>query len=564
MPSGIHVYASLAVLFVIAPAFTQTAPPDAVYVSGNIYTVDAARPRAEALAVAGDRITAVGSNAEVRRLAGPSTKMVDLGGKTVLPGLIDAHCHVASLGSFGLGRIDLSDARSYQALVTTVVERAKEVKPGEWILGGRWDHESWPERRLPIHAALSTASPDNPVWLTRVDGHAGLANAAALKLAGINRDTPATPGGEILKDEHGEPTGVFIDNAMDLITKHIDQPATDPAALILKAQEMCLAVGLTGVHDAGIMPAEILVYQSLAESGKLKLRVYAMIAGRYASEYFTTHEPLIGDRLTVRAAKVYADGTLGSRGAWLLAPYADRPADDHGKPYVGLAVEPDLIRTLAEDGLRRGYQVCTHAIGDRANRETLDAYAAALRQTPRRNHRFRIEHAQVLSLADIPRFAELGVIPSMQPTHCTSDMRWVESRIGTERAAGAYAWAKLRRTGVPIPGGSDFPVESHNPFLGIYAAITRQDRAAQPPGGWHPEERMTREEALRSFTYDAAYAAFQEGCKGSLQVGRLADFIVIDRDIMTCEPARIPGTCVLRTVIGGETVYETAGGATDQ
>jgi predicted amidohydrolase YtcJ len=533
----------------------RPAPPDAVYVNGNIYPVDGVHPRAEALAVTGDKITAIGSSAAIRRLAGPTTSVIDLGGKTVLPGLIDSHCHVAALGRFGLGRIDLSDAPSSAALVAAVAEQVKKTQRGAWILGGRWDHERWPARRLPTHAALSAATPDNPVWLTRVDGHAGLANAAAMKLAGITRDTPAPPGGEILKDEHGAPTGVFVDNAMELITRHIDPSDTDPAALILKAQEMCLAVGLTGVHDAGVTPAEIEVYQKLAATRQLKLRVYAMVAGPYALEYFAAHTPLIGDRLTVRAAKVYADGALGSRGAWLLAPYADRPTDDRGQPYVGLAVAPELVRTLAADGLRRGYQVCTHAIGDRANRETLDAYAAALHETPRADHRFRIEHAQVLSLEDIPRFAELGVLPAMQPTHCTSDMRWAEARIGPERAAGAYAWARLRRTGVPIPGGSDFPVESPNPFLGIYAAVTRQDTSGQPPGGWHPEQRMTRAEALRSFTCEAAYAAFEEDRKGSLRPGLLADFIVIDRDIMTCDPAEIPATRVLLTVIGGETSF---------
>ncbi len=539
----------------------QPAAPDAVYLNGNIYPLDGVHPRAEALAVTGDKITAVGSNAAVRRLAGPSTRVIDLAGKTVVPGLIDAHCHVAGLGSFGLGRIDLSGTRSSAALVAQVAEQVQKAKPGAWVLGGRWDHESWPDRRLPAHADLSAASPDNPVWLTRVDGHAGLANAAAMKLAGITPDTPNPSGGEILRDAHGRPTGVFIDNAEELITRHIDQP-NDPAALILKAQEMCLAVGLTGVHDAGITPAEIEIYQKLVASGQLKLRVYAMVTGQYAAEYFAAHALLIGDRLTVRAAKAYADGALGSRGAWLLAPYADRPTDDHGQPYVGLAVEPELVRTLAADGLRRGYQVCTHAIGDRGNRETLDAYAAALRATPQADHRFRIEHAQVLSLEDIPRFAELGVLPAMQPTHCTSDMRWAEARIGPDRAAGAYAWAKLRRTGVPIPGGSDFPVESPNPFLGIYAAVTRQNPAGQPPGGWHSEERMTREEALRSFTCDAAYAAFEENRKGSLRPGLLADFTVLDRDILTCDPAEIPATRVLQTVVGGETSFRQPEGET--
>ncbi|HUU96502.1 MAG TPA: amidohydrolase [Phycisphaerae bacterium] len=540
--------------------FAQQPPPEVIYVNGNIYTLDAARARAEALGVAGDRIVAVGSNAEVRKLVQPQTRICDLDGKTVLPGLIDAHCHVASLGSFGLGRIDLSEARSYEDLVAAVAARVKKAQPGEWIVGGRWDHENWPGRKLPTHHKLSEVSPDNPIWLTRVDGHAGLANVAAMKLAGITRDTPDPPGGEVIRDENGDPTGIFVDNAEGLIARHVEAGVTDTAALILKAQEMCLSVGLTGVHDAGVAPAEIEVYRELADSGRLKLRVYAMVAGRAAIGYFKEHGKLVGDRITVRSAKLYVDGALGSRGAWLLEPYSDRPTDAEGKPYTGLAVgRPEFIRMVAEDGLLNGYQVCTHAIGDRGNRETLNAYALALSRHPRQDHRFRIEHAQVLSLEDIPRFAKLGVIPSMQPTHCTSDMRWVYARVGERRAAGAYAWAKLLRTGARIPAGSDFPVESHNPFFGIYAAVTRQNHAGEPSGGWQPEDRMSRAEALRAFTLDAAYAAFEEAKKGSLEVGKLADFIVIDRDIMTCEPRAILETKVLQTVIGGETVCRRSG-----
>jgi len=534
----------------------QQAPPEVIYVNGNIYTLDAARARAAALGVAGDRIVAVGSNAEVRRLVQPRTKICDLGGRTVLPGLIDAHCHVASLGSFGLGRIDLSSVRSYDDVVSAIAARVKTAKPGEWIVGGRWDHESWPGRKLPTHHKLSEVSPDNPVWLTRVDGHAGLANAAAMKLAGITGDTPNPPGGEIIRDDKGDPTGIFVDNAEDLIEQRVDAAVADTAELILKAQEMCLSVGLTGVHDAYVVPAEVEVYRQLADSGRLELRVYALVAGHAAIAYFKEHGKLIGDRLTVRAAKLFADGALGSRGAWLLEPYSDRPTDADGNPYTGLMVtKPEFIRMVAEDGLLNGYQVCTHAIGDRGNREVLNAYALALSRRPRQDHRFRIEHAQVLSLEDIPRFAKLGVIPSMQPTHCTSDMRWVYARVGKRRAAGAYAWAKLLRTGVRIPAGSDFPVESHNPFFGIYAAVTRQNHVGEPSGGWQPEDRMSRAEALRAFTLDAAYAAFEEANKGSLEVGKLADFIVIDRDIMTCEPRAILETKVLQTVIGGEKVY---------
>jgi predicted amidohydrolase YtcJ len=541
---------------VVTALYAQQPPPDVIYINANIYTLDPARPRAEALAVAGDRIVAVGATHEVQRLRQPATRAVDLHGKTVLPGLIDAHCHVASLGGYALGRIDLSEARSFDEVVEMVAARVKRANKGEWIVGGRWDHEAWPGRQLPSHERLSAVSADNAVWLTRVDGHVGLANAAAMKLAGINRDTQSPSGGEIIRDAAGEPTGLFVDNAEDLITTCMPTGIHNTADLVLKAQELCLAIGLTGVHDAGVSPSEIVVYQELEAAGKLKLRVYAMVSGGHAIEYYRKNGLVIGDRLTVRSAKLFADGAMGSRGAWLFEPYADRPRDSDGQPYAGLSVmKPEFIRMVAEDGLRQGYQVCTHAIGDRANHETLNAYAVALSRRPTENHRFRIEHAQLLAAEDIPRFARLGVIPSMQPTHATSDMRWAEARVGPERIGGAYAWASLLRTGVPVAGGSDFPVESHNPFFGIYAAITRQDANGEPPGGWHPEQRMTREEVLRSFTLDAAFAAFEEDSKGALAPGKLADFIVIDRDVMTCAPREILETRVLQTVIGGAVVY---------
>lgn len=561
--ASIAAWVGLALAFALtaqaAPRPPQDAPPDAIWLNGNIYTMDAARPRAEALAVAGGRIVAVGSNDEIRKLAGTSAKANDLNGATVLPGLIDAHGHVAGLGLFGLGRLDLSDAKSFDDVVAAIAEKAKTAKPGEWILGGRWDHESWPDRKLPTHEKLSAATPHNPVWITRVDGHAGLANAAAMKLAGVTKDTPAPGGGEVLRGADGEPTGVFVDNAETLIARHV-AAGGDDAAAILKAQEMCFAAGLTGVHDPGVSPAEIEVYQRLAASKQLKLRVYAMVSGAHAIEYFKTHKPAAGDVLTVRACKLYMDGAMGSRGAWLLEPYADRPRDEKGQPYTGLAVSsPEFIKLVALDGLRNGYQVCVHAIGDRGNREVLNAFEQAMKQIPAKDHRFRIEHAQLLHLDDIPRFARLGVIASMQPTHCTSDMRWVHARVGEKRAQGAYAWARLLRSGARLAAGSDFPVESHNPFLGIYAAVTRQTPDGQPPGGWHGDQRMTREEALRAFTVEAAYAAFEEDRKGSLTPGKLADFIVLDRDVLTCDALEIPKTGVLRTVVGGETVFQRAG-----
>lgn len=531
-----------------------------IFHNANIYTLNPDRPRAAALAVAGERIVRIGSRDEVLAGAAEGAKKIDLGGATVLPGLIDAHAHMAGLGSFALGRLDLSAARSFDEVVTAVEQRVRSAAPGEWILGGRWDHESWPDRKLPSHEALSAVSPDNPVWLTRVDGHAGLANAAAMRQAGVTRESASPAGGAILTDERGEATGVFVDNAMELIGRAA--PArTDFEALVLSAQELCLAAGLTSVHDAGVSTAEIEVYRRLEADRRLKLRIYALVHGDQAVEHFARHGIHHGPRLTVRACKLYMDGAMGSRGAWLLAPYADRPTDEHGHEYCGLAVtDPSVVREIAEDAARRGYQVCTHAIGDRANREVLDVYEAVTREHGLTDHRFRIEHAQLLSPADIERFAKLGVIASMQPTHCTSDMRWVEDRVGAERARGAYAWAQLLRGGARIAAGSDFPVESHNPLLGFYAAVTRQDAEGRPAGGWRTEDRMTRDEALRAFTRDAAYAAFQEREKGALAPGMLADLTVVDRDMMTCDPRAILEAMVIRTVIGGETVYERNGG----
>jgi predicted amidohydrolase YtcJ len=536
-----------------------------LYTNATIYTVQPQRPRAEAMAVRNGRIIATGTAADVRRAAADDAAVVDLGGRTVLPGLIDAHGHMAGLGALGMGVIDLSAAQSFAQVVQRAGAAAREKEEDQWILGGRWDHESWPQRQLPRHEQLSEATPKNPVWLRRVDGHAGIANRRAMELAGITRESRNPPGGEILREDDGEPTGVLVDTAMQLIEAQIP-PGTRGTGreLILRAQELCLAAGLTSVHDAGVSPADVAVYRQLADEGVLKLRIYAMVAGPHALRWFDRNEPIInygpgpGGRLTVRSAKLYIDGAMGSRGAWLLEPYADRPAGPDGEPYTGLAVsDPDFIETVARHGAARGYQVNTHAIGDRGNREVLDAYERAFGELrPGRDHRYRIEHAQLLALQDIGRFAALGVIASMQPTHCTSDMRWVEDRVGLRRARGAYAWASLLRSGAIIAAGSDFPVESHNPFLGFHAAITRQTVDGRPEGGWMPQERMTREDILRAMTLDAAFAAFEEHDKGSLEPGKLADFIVLDRDVMVCDEREIPETRVLMTVVGGEVVFE--------
>ena len=567
----------LAALTLAALTLVARAQPN-LYFNANIYTLDADRPRADTMLVQDGMILAMGSRQDVREAMGAQgirvIKKVDMQGRTILPGLIDAHGHMIGLGAIGLGMLDLRAARSYEDVVNIVRDRASHVPAGTWIVGRGWDNESWADKRLPHHGALSKAVPDHPVWISRVDGHAGLANAKAMELAGLSIATRSPPGGEIVRDQNGAATGLFVDNAKGIIGAVIPDGLTGTAEeCILKAQEICLAAGLTGVHDAGVSPDEVDTYLRLEASGALKIRVYGMVHAKDAPTYFEQHPPYDGFKLTVVSAKAYMDGAMGSRGAWLLAPYADRPTGPDGQPYAGLEVsQPDQIEALARHALAHNYTVCTHAIGDRANREVLDAYERAINDwnpetpsdsTPRRyqwlvgaDARLRVEHAQLLSPEDLPRFGALGVIASMQPTHCTSDMRWVDARVGPERANGAYAWASLLKSGAHLAFGSDFPVESENPFLGIYAAVTRENLDGEPAGGFHPEQRLTREEALRAFTTEAAYAAFWDERVGSLQAGKLADFIVIDRDVMTCDVREIADTKVLETYSYGELVYQ--------
>lgn len=529
------------------------AAPDLIYYNAQIHTANDNIPLAQAIAIEGDRIIAIGDSIDLLKLRDTQTQVIDLQGQTVLPGLIDAHGHLAGLGGLEVGMIDLSGTTSYEEIVEIVRARAAELPAGSWLIGHGWDHESWPSKMLPDHQTLSDIVPDHPVWLLRVDGHAGLANEAAMKAAEIDADTRNPSGGEIIRAENNRPTGVLVNNAKPFVESVIPISARGSTRdQILAGQRLCLAAGLTGVHDMRVPPAQVDLYKQLDKEGLLKLRVYAALPGRDAVRYFSTNGIYVSDRFTARATKLFMDGAMGSRGAWMLDAYADRPLDEDGNPYTGLSVtDPEFIDFIARNGVENGYQLCVHAIGDRGNRRTLDAFEQAGAQ----NARFRIEHAQLLNPSDIPRFKSLGVIPSMQPTHCTSDMRWVVDRVGEERAKGAYAWRSLLDTGAIIAGGSDFPVESHNPFLGFYAAITRQNLDAQPEGGWYPDQCMTRAETLKSLTIWAAYAAFEEDQKGTLEVGKLADFIVIDRDIMTCPPADIPATKVLRTVIGGETVF---------
>lgn len=548
-----------ATLLALAPVVLEAQrPADLVLTNGRIYTVDVTMPIASALAVLGDRVVFVGSDVEARALTGSATRVIDLRGNTVIPGIIDAHAHLLGLGT-SLRRVNLVGAESYEEVIARVTEWAKTVKAGEWIVGRGWDQNRWPVKEFPTHDALSRALPNNPVALTRVDGHALLANAKAMELAGIDSRTRDPAGGRIIRGASGAPSGVFVDNAEELIAKAIPEASREEKRMaIVAAIAEANRWGLVGIHDAGQSPATIEIYEELAKAGNFNLRNYVMLSdpgdlGTAARNSYLMRGPqsgLFGGRLWTRAIKLYADGALGSRGAALLAPYSDERTNS------GLLVsQPEHITLLAEMGLRRGFQVNVHAIGDRGNRIALDAFESALRRVPTANHRFRVEHAQVISEQDIPRFARLGVIPSMQATHQTSDMRWAETRVGPQRIRGAYAWRSLLNTGVIIPNGTDFPVEEVNPLLTFHAAVSRQDPEGAPPGGWYPEQRMTRQEALQSITIWPAYAGFQESVMGSITPGKYADFVIFDRDIMQVPESEILSARVLSTWMGGKQVY---------
>ena len=534
-------------LTIVAAALAVAAaePADLVVENARIYTVNPKQPVARALAVKAGRIVAVGDS--VSPYIGAGTKKIDARGLTLLPGLIDAHGHMRGLGAL----LDSVDLRNFKlaAVVEYVQAQAGQKPAGEWITGRAWDQTNW-GGAFPSAADLDVVSPDHPVYLTRVDGHAGWVNSKALALAGITSSTPDPPGGRIMRDAQGRATGILVDRAQGLVGSKIP-PATDAQVRpqLKRAAEECARLGLTGVHDAGIGRQDLNAYRSLLAAGELPLRIYAMIggAGSLWDEYLK-RGPEIGDSLTVRAIKLVADGAVGSRGAALWQSYTD----DKGNSGLLILDEP-FIEKVARQAVEHGFQVCTHAIGDKANRAVLDAYAAAL--GGKNDRRFRIEHAQVVSLPDFKLFQANSVVASIQATHATSDLRWAEQRLGPDRVQGAYAWQRFLKLGIPVANGSDFPVESPNPMLGFYASITRQDVNGNPPGGWFPDQKMSRQEALYSWTLGAAYAAFEENMKGSLEPGKLADFVVIDTDIMQAPPAEILAAKVTLTVLGGKVVH---------
>ena len=536
---------------------------------GPIYTVDSTQAMVEAVATRGDTILYAGTLAEAEQFKTEQTQVINLKGKTMTPGLIEGHGHFMGLGYNELN-LDLMNTTSYQQIVDAVAEEVKKAAPGEWITGRGWHQSKWTEmpsdtvNGFQTHYLLSEVSPDNPVYLRHASGHAGFANAKAMEIAGLEIlskdgiDKFEVEGGEVMRDELGRPTGIFNERAMSLITQHIPESTPEKDA---KAFELAIAAchrnGIVGFHDAGIGKETIDLYEQMKSADKMKVRMYAMLTGwdkDLLSEWYQKGPVIDPDNLvTIRSVKLNCDGALGSRGAWLLEPYTDRPSH-----YGHETLPMEFVKETALNGLRNGFQVCSHAIGDRANQEILDRYEAAFTALPdmASNHRFRIEHAQHLHPDDIPRFAELGVIPAMQAIHMSSDRPWAIDRLGGKRIKeGAYMWQALLKTGIPVVNGTDVPVEPLNPIASFYASVSRKTLKGTPEGGYEPEQKMTREQALRSYTLDAAYGAFEENIKGSIIAGKLADFTIYDQDIMTVAEDKLLDTQIAMTIFNGEVVY---------
>jgi predicted amidohydrolase YtcJ len=533
------------------------AQADTIIDHANGYTLNAAGQLQRFTSLAFDdlgRIIAVGSERETAA-ALPKAEHIDVQGKTLLPGLIDAHGHVFELGEIASG-VDLYSSTSLNGAVRAVAEFSRSHSKQAWIIGFGWNQEIWKLGRFPTAAELDAVVNDRPVLLHRVDGHASWVNTKALEMAGITRDTQDPAGGKIERDASGRPTGVLVDAAMELVNKVVPLPTPAEARATLDVALASLSkIGLTSVHDAGIKVVQDDLYRDYADHGKLTTRVYAMIGDTTGDfDELSKEGPLksyANDVYALAAVKLYSDGALGSRGAALLAPYTDMPSTK------GLLFYPnEEMLAKMNKAMKAGYQVNIHAIGDAGNRQLLDAYAQLIPKYNNVGLRHRIEHAQVVALEDIPRFKSLGVIPSMQPTHATSDQNMAEQRVGHDRIKGAYAWRTFLDQGSKIACGSDFPIESPNPFEGIHAAVTRQNNAGVPVGGWYKNQAMTLNEAFRCFTLDAAYAAHQENVIGSLEPGKWADFILVDRDLFKVPAEQIGKTTVLQTWMGGKRVYK--------
>jgi hypothetical protein len=534
-------------------------PADMVLTNGLIHTVIERQPSAQALAIIGDRIAFVGQNAEAEKWIGASTKVIDLAGKTVVPGFIDSHYHFQGVGRRAYD-LNLDGCTSLDEFLSRISNRAIGKQRGEWITGRGWMEEDWPAKQFPTRKDLDRTVADLPIYLSRADGHMALVNSKALEIAGIDANTPDPPGGAILKDELGEPNGLLVDKAMGLVNRHI--PSSSPEMqekYALKANEVALAYGLTTIHDAGSNWETINLWKRLYDERKMQVRIYEFVRGPNTdTENLLQIGPQIGlfdHHLTVRGIKISIDGALGSRGAALLENYSDD--DTRG---LFLFRDEDVYPAI-KAATEKGIQMAIHAIGDAGNRKALDLYERALSEVPPEKRkvkepRHRIEHAQILHPDDIPRFKKLGVLPSMQPSHAIGDLHFAVRRLGMERMIGAYAWRTLIDDGCFIPGGSDAPVEEGNPMIEFYAAVARRDTTGFSADGWHPELRMTRGEALKSLTLWGARAAFEEDLKGSLEPGKLADLAVLDRDLMTAPEQELFRIQVLMTMVGGKMVFQ--------
>src|SRR5688500_13612570 len=550
-----------------APALAQQASADLVLINGRIVTVDDARPEAQAIAVRGDTIAAIGTTAEIQKLVGSSTKVIDLKGQLAIPGFIEGHGHFTGLGE-GLMNLNLMPMKSWQEILDAVGKAAAAAKPGQWIVGRGWHQEKWTStpnpnvEGFPTHESLSRVSPNNPVVLTHASGHASFVNAKAMELSNITRDTANPSGGEILHDAKGNPTGLLRETASRLVRRGAGEPAPtaeERVARALRGVELAtqeaLSKGVTSFQDAGSSFETVDMLKKLVDENKLGMRLWVMLrVGNDALAQRIKDYKIVnyGDkRLTVRAIKVTIDGALGSRGAWMLEPYADKP-DSTGLNTMSL----ESAARTAQIALENGFQLCIHAIGDRANREVLNIFEKTFKDSGKngKDLRWRVEHAQHIHPADIPRFGQLGVIASMQGIHCTSDAPYVEPRLGARRAAeGAYVWQKLMQSGAVVTNGTDAPVEDVDPIASYHATVTRKDKTGKV---FYGDQKMTRLEALRSYTVANAYAAFEEDIKGTLSPGKLADITVLTQDITTVPDDQILKTQVSYTIIGGKIAYK--------
>lgn len=555
-------------LFLFSCSSDPENPADKVFTNGIIYTVDDQNPKVEAVAVKDGLILAVGTTEEIQKFVGEATEVIDLQGKTMTPGLIESHAHLMGIGYNKL-EIDLMYVKTYDELIQKVAEAAAKAKPGDWITGRGWHQDKWiqmPEKTVKgfqTHDELSAVTPNNPVYLAHASGHASFVNEKAMELAGITslrseNPTQEVEGGEVLRDELGNPTGVLVERASVLVSKLIPEETPERAeeALTLALKELA-EKGITSFHDAGSGQDVIDLLEKFKKEGRLTARLYIMLSGRQPEllEAWYKKGPMIDPdhMVTVRSIKLNCDGALGSWGAWLLEDYSDKPGHK-GHETLPMSV----VTEVSEKAIPLGFQVCAHAIGDRANQEILDRFEAALAKHPEaKDHRFRIEHAQHLHPDDIPRFGKLGVIAAMQAIHLSSDRPWAIDRLGEKRIIdGAYVWQKLIQSGAVVTNGTDAPVEPVDPIPSFFASVSRKTLQNTPEGGYEADQKMTREQALKSYTLDGAFAEFEEDFKGSIKVGKAADFTVYDKNIMEVPEAEILQTKVKMTVVGGKVVYK--------